>query len=73
MGLEGADRAGGIVEPLLEVGNYLPGAVFIKGAGLRGLLRLLPDRIEGKAVLGGVPLVPSSLSPERSVPWRWLD
>ncbi|MEA2513247.1 MAG: hypothetical protein QOJ59_2734 [Thermomicrobiales bacterium] len=57
VGLEGADGAGSVVETLLEVDDDLACTVLVEGAGLGGLLCLLADGIENKAVLGGVAFV----------------
>jgi hypothetical protein len=55
--LQRADGAGRIIDPLLEIRDLLPGAVFVQRAGLRALLALLADLFETKSVLGGAAFI----------------
>src|SRR5215216_930157 len=57
MCLQRADRAGDIFEPRVKVGDLLPSAVLVEGAGLRALLALLTKLLDGDPVLGGRALV----------------
>jgi hypothetical protein len=57
MRLQRPNRTCDILQPRVKVVDLLPGAVLVEGPGLRTLLALLAELLNGDPVLGGRALV----------------
>jgi hypothetical protein len=57
MSLEGTDRTGDILKPSFELGDLLTGAIFVERTGLRALVRLLPQLLQGQPILSRATLL----------------